>query len=232
MVAVSTAAMASSLLLRPRASFRRALPPPPPSSRRALPAPRVQAASTKQEQPGRPAGTRLYSLAPYPLLLAALLPGAEPVTAVFAPFVELVKTWGLPGWLVHWGHPGNMAVVLFAMGGYGTYLGFRIKLSDDPEEKAKAKDLHPKLLAGMFFFFALGATGGVTALLTSDKPIFESPHAVTGVIGLALLTIQSILPKLFEGNPGLRTTHGLLGSGIMTLFLIHAALGLQLGISF
>lgn len=36
-----------------------------------------------------------------------------------------------------------------------------------------AKDLHPKLLAGMFFFFALGATGGVTALLTSDKPILE-----------------------------------------------------------
>ncbi|CAL4937548.1 unnamed protein product [Urochloa decumbens] len=244
MVAVSTAAMASSLLLRPRASFRRALPPPPPlsSSRRALPVTRLQAAATQQKQTGlsatsegerrQPAVTRLYSLAPYPLLLAALLPGAEPVTAVFAPFVELVKTWDLPGWLVHWGHPGNMAVVLFAMGGYGTYLGFRIKLSDDPEEKAKAKDLHPKLLAGMFFFFALGATGGVTALLTSDKPIFESPHAVTGVIGLALLTIQAILPKLFEGNPGLRTTHGLLGSGIMTLFLIHAAFGLQLGLSF
>jgi hypothetical protein len=122
--------------------------------------------------------------------------------------------------------------VLFAMGGYGTYLGFRIKLSDDPEEKAKAKDLHPKLLAGMFFFFAAGATGGVTALLTSDKPIFESPHAVTGIIGLALLTIQSILPTLFEGNPSLRNAHGLLGSGIMTLFLIHAAFGLQLGLSF
>jgi hypothetical protein len=27
---------------------------------------------------------------------------------VFAPFVELVKTLDLPGWLVHWGHPGNM----------------------------------------------------------------------------------------------------------------------------
>jgi hypothetical protein len=25
----------------------------------------------------------------------------------------------------------------------------------------------------MFFFFAAGATGGVTALLTSGKPIFE-----------------------------------------------------------
>ncbi|KAK7345506.1 hypothetical protein VNO77_16110 [Canavalia gladiata] len=175
----------------------------------------------------------LHSFSPFPLLCAAaLLPGGEAVTSVFGPFVELVKSWNLPDWLVHWGHPGNMAVVLFAMGGYGTYLGFRIRFSDDVEEKAKAKDLHPKLLAGMFFFFALGATGGITSLLTSDKPIFESPHAVTGVIGLALLTIQTILPSLFEGNPGLRNVHGVLGSGIMTLFLIHAALGLQLGLSY
>ncbi|KAJ0967296.1 hypothetical protein J5N97_024213 [Dioscorea zingiberensis] len=171
----------------------------------------------------------LYSVAPYPLLLLSTLPGAGIVRSIFGPFVELVKSWNLPEWLVHWGHPGNMAVVLFAMGGYGTYLGFRIRLSKDPEEKAMAKDLHPKLLAGMFFFFALGATGGITALLTSDKPIFESPHAVTGLIGLSLLTIQTILPALFEENPGLRTVHGLLGSSIMTLFLIHAALGLQLG---
>lgn len=105
-----------------------------------------------------------------------------------------------------------------------------------------------------------------------------SPHAVTGSIGLALLTIQTILPMLFEvkekcytmplsnaewnntyfkknernlsisvsmliifgiglltsmqGNPGIRNVHGILGSGIMTLFLVHAALGLQLGLSY
>ncbi|GMN39228.1 hypothetical protein TIFTF001_008460 [Ficus carica] len=175
--------------------------------------------------------TLLYSFSPLPLMLVAALPGAGAVTSLFGPFVELVKSWNLPDWLVHWGHPGNMAVVLFAMGGYGTYLGFRIRFSDDLEEKAKAKDLHPKLLGGMFFFFALGATGGITSLLTSDKPIFESPHAVTGLIGLALLTIQTILPTLFEGNPGLRNVHGILGSGIITLFLVHAALGLQLGLS-
>ncbi|KAI8560311.1 hypothetical protein RHMOL_Rhmol04G0245800 [Rhododendron molle] len=98
---------------------------------------------------------------------------AGTVKSLLRPFVELVKLFNLPGWLVHWGHPGNMAVVLFAMGGYGTYLGFWIQFSDDVEEKAKAKDLHPKLLAGMFFFFALGANSGVTSLLTSDKPIFE-----------------------------------------------------------
>uniref|UniRef100_A0A7N0VFU4 Uncharacterized protein n=1 Tax=Kalanchoe fedtschenkoi TaxID=63787 RepID=A0A7N0VFU4_KALFE len=117
--------------------------------------------------------TRLNSFSPLPLLLVAALPGAGVIRSAFAPFVELVKSWNLPDWLVHWGHPANMAVVLFAMGGYGTYLGFRIRFSDNVEEKAKAKDLHPKLLAGMFFFFALGATGGVTSLLTSDKPILE-----------------------------------------------------------
>ena len=28
--------------------------------------------------------------------------------SLFGPFVELIKSWNLPGWLVHWGHPGNM----------------------------------------------------------------------------------------------------------------------------
>ncbi|XP_072962706.1 uncharacterized protein [Typha angustifolia] len=192
----------------------------------------IRVEKAKEEGSEKHGETFLYSVAPFPLLFVAALPGAEVTRSIFGPFVEIVKTLNLPEWLVHWGHPGNMAVVLFAMGGYGTYLGFRIRLSDDAEEKAKAKDLHPKLLAGMFFFFALGATGGITALLTSDKPIFESPHAVSGFIGLALLTVQSILPALFKENPGLRTAHGLLGSSIMTLFLIHAAFGLQLGLSF
>ncbi|XP_007027431.2 PREDICTED: uncharacterized protein LOC18598031 [Theobroma cacao] len=189
-------------------------------------------ADAKVEELGEPTETLLYSFSPLPLLVVAALPGAGTVRSLFGPFVELVKSWNLPDWLVHWGHPGNMAVVLFAMGGYGTYLGFRIRYSDNVDEKAKAKDLHPKLLGGMFFFFALGATGGITSLLTSDKPIFESPHAITGFIGLTLLTIQTLLPTLFEGNPGLRNVHGILGSGIMTLFLIHAALGLQLGLSY
>ncbi|XP_068640652.1 uncharacterized protein [Aristolochia californica] len=187
--------------------------------------------SREAEEKGEAEELFLYSVAPLPLVAIAALPGADFLRSLCGPFVELVKSWNLPEWLVQWGHPGNMAVVLFAMGGYGTYLGFRIRYSDNPEEKAKAKDLHPKLLGGMFFFFALGATGGITSLLTQDKPIFESPHSVTGLIGLALLTVQTVLPALFEENPGLRNVHGILGSSIMGLFLIHAALGLQLGLA-
>lgn len=41
------------------------------------------------------------------------------------------------------------------------------------EAKKKAIDLHPKLAIGMFVFFALGAFGGITSLVTQNKPIFE-----------------------------------------------------------
>uniref|UniRef100_A0A7N2L3Q5 Uncharacterized protein n=1 Tax=Quercus lobata TaxID=97700 RepID=A0A7N2L3Q5_QUELO len=135
--------------------------------------------------------TLLYSFTPLPLFFMAALPGAGAVRSLFGPFVELIKSWNLLGWLVHWGG------CALCYGWLWNISRFPYTFSDDVE-KAMAKDLHPKLLAGMFFFFALGATGGITALLTSDKPIFESPHAVTGLTGLALLTLQATLPALFE----------------------------------
>ncbi|KAM1037587.1 hypothetical protein ACFX2C_032391 [Malus domestica] len=186
--------------------------------------------------------TLLYSFSPLPLPLLATLLGAGTVASLFEPFIKLVKSFRLLGWLVHWGHLGSMAVVLFAMGGYGTYLGYQIRFLDDVEEKANAKDLHPKLLAGMFSSLLLEQLEGQIqqkvhflcfVLRRNLICIYVCiPHAVTGLIGLSLLTIQTILPALFEGKPKLRTVHGVFGTGIMTLFVVHAALGLQLGLSY
>lgn len=54
------------------------------------------------------------------------------------------------------GHPGNMAVVLFAMGGYGAaYLGWQIRVSDNRELVLKAKELHPKVCHGSLALKAL-----------------------------------------------------------------------------
>lgn len=122
----------------------------------------------------------------------------------------------------------------------------------------------------------VGKTNSINRMARWFSIFCCSPHAVTGFIGLTLLTIQTILPTLFEvnplnlskfitlissrkqnflsfvylirdwdivdwsilmlrylqGNPGLRNVHGILGSGIMTLFLVHAFLGLQLGLSY
>uniref|UniRef100_A0A383W485 Cytochrome b561 domain-containing protein n=1 Tax=Tetradesmus obliquus TaxID=3088 RepID=A0A383W485_TETOB len=156
---------------------------------------------------------------------------AEGIRAALAPTADYFATLGLPSALVRWGHPGNMAVVLLAMGGYGSYLGWQIRTSDDGDMIAKAKELHPKLSLGMFFFFALGATGGMMSLIMQGKPIFESSHVVTGLTGLALLSFQAMLPAFFSDSKDARTVHAYLGSAIMALFLLHGALGLQLGLS-
>jgi hypothetical protein len=59
----------------------------------------------------------------------------------------------------------------------------------------------------------------------------SSPHFVTGMAGLVALAFQAMLPLFFADDPNARGIHAYLGTGIMALFLVHAALGLQLGLS-
>eukprot|EP00193_Tetraselmis_chui_P013556 CAMPEP_0177789792 /NCGR_PEP_ID=MMETSP0491_2-20121128/22965_1 /TAXON_ID=63592 /ORGANISM="Tetraselmis chuii, Strain PLY429" /LENGTH=226 /DNA_ID=CAMNT_0019311733 /DNA_START=38 /DNA_END=718 /DNA_ORIENTATION=- len=150
---------------------------------------------------------------------------------LLGPLAEYFNTLGLPEPLVHWGHPGNMAVVLIAMGGYGSWLGWQIRVGDDADTVAKAQDLHPTLMGLMTFFFALGASGGMLSLLMQGKPIFQSAHVWTGLTGLACLGLNGMLSLFFEDDANARTAHAFFGTGIMALFVVHAALGLQLGLS-
>ncbi len=58
-----------------------------------------------------------------------------------------------------------------------------------------------------------------------------SPHVSTGLWGLGLLLLQGMLSLFFDEDESLRTAHAYLGSAIMALFVVHAFLGLQLGLS-
>jgi hypothetical protein len=127
-----------------------------------------------------------------------------------------------------------MGVVLLAMLGYGGVgLGWQIRngAGGDGEALEKARDLHPKLAAGALVFFALGASGGVLSLLMQGKPILESPHLTTALLGLSLLGVQASLPLFFSEGPSARTAHAYLGTSIFALMLVHGALGVKLALS-
>jgi hypothetical protein len=122
------------------------------------------------------------------------------------------------------------------MGGYGTYLGYRIRAGEGAEPTIgtpdSAAELHPKLMLGCFLLFAAGAQGGMLFNLLEGRPILESPHAVSALAGLGLLGANGALAAVMGDSPNLRTAHAFLGTSLMVVLLVHAALGLQLALSF
>ena len=160
----------------------------------------------------------------------------DPLTSYFnAVGVPVINFLSPPEFVIHWFHAINMSVVLFAMGGYGTYLGFKVRAGEGNEEAfggELARELHPKLMAGMTFFFLLGGQGGLVFTLMEKRPLLESPHAISALAGLGLLGMQGVLGATMKGKPEARALHTYLGSGIMALLVAHAGLGLANGLSF
>jgi Protein of unknown function (DUF4079) len=160
----------------------------------------------------------------------------ENLTQLLEPIASQFRALNLPEILTHWGHPFFMSIVMFAMGGYGIYAGWKGRLltETDPEVAIKNKGDHRKIMPAMFGFMAIGATGGVLSLVIQKHEVMASPHFLTATIVLTFLAINSAIS--FSGfggnNPGLRKFHAYFGSGIMVMMIIHALMGLKLGLSF
>ena len=151
-------------------------------------------------------------------------------------FLEPIAAWfrslGIPEPVVHWGHPAMMGIVVVAMGSAVGITGWRSRLATDFTIADQSRNAHPKIAGWMFLFMALGFTGGVLSLVMQQQPVFESPHFWTGLVVLSLLAFNGVIALAgFGGNKSLRTVHALLGSIALLLMLVHAGLGLKLGLS-
>lgn len=153
-------------------------------------------------------------------------------------YLEPIADWfnglGTPEPIVHWGHPAMMGIVLFVMGSYVAYSGWRSRITKDAEIAMKNRLDHRKLAPLMYLFITLGYTGGILSLVMQNQPIFESPHFWTGSLIIVLLGINALISLTgFNGDNKMmmRSIHAYLGSTVMILFIIHAIFGLNLGLS-
>jgi len=157
----------------------------------------------------------------------------EQLSQVLEPIAAWFRTLGVPEPIVHWGHPVMMGIVIFVLGSFVAYMGWRSRLTKDGEVAAKSRASHRQLAPLMYLFIALGYTGGVLSLVMQHKPIFESPHFWTGSSAVILLAINAVMTFGFGGDKkeSFRTAHAYLGSTIMILLVVHVVLGLKLGFS-
>ncbi|PSB00582.1 DUF4079 domain-containing protein [Merismopedia glauca] len=152
-------------------------------------------------------------------------------------FLEPLAAWfrslGMPEPIVHWGHPFMMAIVVFVMGSFAGWAGWKARLTQDEEISAKSRQLHRQVAPLMFAFMAMGYTGGVLSLVMQKHPIAESPHFWTGGTVLLLLLVNGAIAFLgfSQESPNLRKFHAYLGSTALVAMIVHALLGLKLGLS-
>jgi Protein of unknown function (DUF4079) len=155
------------------------------------------------------------------------------LTELLEPIAAKFRDLAMPEPIVHWGHPVMMGIVIFVMGSYTAYAGWNARLAADKEVADKSRADHRKLAPLMFAFLAMGYSGGLLSLVIQKQPILESSHFWTGTIALGLLATNSILSKAgFWGDKAaLRMTHAYVGTVVMLLLIVHAAFGINLGLS-
>jgi fucose 4-O-acetylase-like acetyltransferase len=157
----------------------------------------------------------------------------DQLSQLLEPLAAWFRSFGMPEPIVHWGHPLMMGIVIFVMGSFVGYAGWKGRTSTDEEVALKSRTDHRKLAPLMFLFIALGYTGGVLSLVMQQHSILESPHFWTGTVVVGLLGLNGLISLSgFGGNQAsLRTVHAYLGSAALILLFVHALLGINLGVS-
>jgi Protein of unknown function (DUF4079) len=158
---------------------------------------------------------------------------ADQLGHALEPTASIFRGLALPDFITHWGHPFFMAIVIFFMGGFVAFSGWKSRLSDDSAIVDKNRADHRKVAPLMTVFLTTGYTGGLLSLIIQQKPVLESPHFVTGTVVVLLLWLNGSLA--FLGIKGVakltRSAHAYVGSAIVALLLVHVALGFNLGVS-
>lgn len=155
------------------------------------------------------------------------------LSELLEPIASLFRSLNLPQPITHWGHPIMMGIVIFVMGTAVAMTGWKGRIVTDNGVATENRKSHRKLAPWMFTFIALGYLGGLLSLVIQQQPILDSPHFWTGSSVLSLLAVNGFISLTgFGGDKKpLRTLHAYLGSLSLGIMVIHALLGIKLGIT-
>eukprot|EP00802_Teleaulax_amphioxeia_P022886 Tamp_23386.p1 GENE.Tamp_23386~~Tamp_23386.p1 ORF type:complete len:243 (+),score=40.94 Tamp_23386:247-975(+) len=141
--------------------------------------------------------------------------------------------------VLHWAHPATMLLLVAPSMSYAAYLGWKIRASSESapsamsgSERRSAGSTHAVLMSAAALFSVFGIQGGLGSMLLANEPILESPHAASGFAFALLLGLQGGIASQMGNNKLLRSVHAFLGSALVSVFILHAGLGVGLGSSF
>ena len=158
----------------------------------------------------------------------------ESLKQLLQPIADWFASFGTPEFIVHWGHPLMMAIVVFVIGSVAGVSGWRARVFATGEEESKQARLkHRQAAPLLLLFISLGYIGGILSLVMQGKPILESSHFWTGSSAIVLLGLNGIISLSgFGGDKAnLRKGHAYIGSTALIVLFAHALLGLKLGLS-
>ena len=92
------------------------------------------------------------------------------------PIADIFSNFSIPETIVHWGHPLMMGTVVFVVGSFVGFSGWRRRVVTNEAVALKNGSNHRKMAPLMFLFMALGYIGGVLSLVMQEQYIFESSH--------------------------------------------------------
>jgi len=142
---------------------------------------------------------------------------ANPV--VIQKVADYVDTLGLPRFVIKWGHPAMMGLMVAGMGMPGAAFGWAGRLGKG-KDSLKMKSLHEQVMIAFWLLAFAGALGGSLSLAEQGHEIWtlQDPHFVSSLAVLGLLTINAVYA--YSGFGGTtpqeklkgRTVHAYLGA--------------------
>ncbi len=158
---------------------------------------------------------------------------ASNLSNLLEPAAQFFNDIDVPEPIVHWGHPLMMGIVIVFVGSFVAITGWRGRLSIDADAAIISRSNHRKMAPWLFLFLAAGYVGGLLSLVIQNQLILSSPHFWTGSLVIALLATNGLISLIgFGGSKDImRTIHAYIGSLAIAVLLIHAFLGLTLGLS-